>query len=114
LRWVSLAARVAADDGKPSPAQVRIGLTVGKRVARKAVQRNLAKRVLREAARHFLPQLTQVTATRHVDVVLYMRAAFPDAEEMPLASFRRALRAEADLLLQRLIEHLALPAEVLP
>jgi ribonuclease P protein component len=114
LRWVGLSARVAGDDGKLDAARVRIGLTVGKRVARKSVQRNLVKRVLREAARHALPQITQATALRRVDIVLHMKAAFPSAEQMPLAAFRRALRAETDLLMLRLIRHLASPAPVQP
>jgi ribonuclease P protein component len=114
LRWVSLSARFVGDEGKPDPARVRIGLTVGKRVARKSVQRNLVKRVLREAARHARPELLQTCAARRVDVVLHMKAAFPTAEQMPLAAFRRALRGEADLLLQKLIGRLAAPGKVQP
>lgn len=107
LRWLSLAARIGELDG--DVARVRVGITVGKRMARKSVQRNLVKRVLREAARHALP-LLQASPARRVDVVLRLKAAFPDADRMALQDFRRALRAEADLLLRRLAAHLSTPA----
>jgi ribonuclease P protein component len=106
LRWLSLAAR--SGDLDSDGARVRVGITVGKRMARKSVQRNLVKRVLRDAARHALPAL-QTSAARRVDVVLRLKAAFPDADRMTLTEFRRALRAEADVLLQRLAAHLSTP-----
>jgi len=108
---VSLAARIAFDAGDHATATVRVGVTVGRRMARKAVQRNLVKRILREAARLTLPQLTQAAAARRVDVVLRMRSAFPSAPEMPLAAFRHALRSDADLVLQRLITQLERPGQ---
>jgi hypothetical protein len=58
-----------------------------------------------------LPQLTRAAAARRIDLVLRLRAAFPSAAEMPLAAFRRALRSDADLVLQRLIAQLAQPAQ---
>jgi ribonuclease P protein component len=106
-RWVGLAARSAEPDGDPAAAQVRIGVTAGKRMARKAVQRNLVKRILREAARHALPQLAGCAGARRVDVVLRLKDAFPTARELPLAAFRRALRADADAVLARLAQQLA-------
>ena len=75
-------------------------------MARKSVRRNLVKRILREAARHARPQLSDAAGARHIDVVLRLKAAFPSVAEMPLAAVRRALRAEADALLQRLTAHL--------
>jgi RNase P protein component len=86
-------------------------VTVGKHMARKAAQRNLVKRILREAARLTLPRLAEAAAARRVDLVLRMRSAFPSATEMPLAAFRRALRSDADLVLRRLIAQLAQPAQ---
>jgi ribonuclease P protein component len=80
-------------------------------VARRAVERNLVKRILREAARLTLPQLNRAAAARRIDVVLRLRSAFPRAEEMSLAAFRRALRGDADLVLQRLIAQLEPPAQ---
>jgi ribonuclease P protein component len=103
LRWVALSARTQ-DTGADAP--VRFGLVVSKRMARKSAQRNLVKRILREAARHALPPLAEAAVRRHVDVLLRFRSAFPDAEAMPLATFRRSLRAEADQLLLRLGAHL--------
>lgn len=76
-------------------------------MARKAVHRNLVKRILREAARHGRPQLIESARGRRVDVVLRLKAAFPTAAEMTLAAFKRTLRADADALLLRLAQHLA-------
>ncbi len=106
-RWLSLAARSSDFDGDSAAARVRIGVTAGKRMARKAVQRNLVKRILREAARHAAPQLAERAGARRVDVVLRLKAAFPSPREMSLAMFRRALRADADALLERLAGRLA-------
>jgi RNase P protein component len=75
------------------------------------VERNLVKRILREAARLTLPQLTQAAAARRVDLVLRLRSALPSAREMSLAAFRRALRNDADSVLQRLIAQLAQPVQ---
>ena len=89
-------------------------------MARQSVQRNLVKRTLREAARTNLPRLQAAChgaahpdghdAPRSVDVVLRLKAVFPGADELPLAAFRRGLRAEAELLLQRLVARLDTPA----
>ncbi len=87
-------------------ARVRIGITAGKRMARKAVQRNLVKRILREAARHALPALKAAAGALQVDLGLRLKSAFPSPRELPLAAFKRALRDDADALLLRLIRHL--------
>jgi RNase P protein component len=106
LRWLALSARICAGE----PAAVRFGLVVSKRMARKSVQRNLVKRILREAARHALPRLTDASAGRHIDVLLRFKAVFPGVAAMPLPTFRHSLRAEAEQLLQRLDDHLAASA----
>lgn len=106
--WIALTARIA-EGGDPAGPPLRFGLSVNKRVARKSVQRNLVKRILREAIRQAIPQMTSAAVNRRVDAVLRMKAAFPTAERMALAPFRLALRAEADLLLRRLVDHLASP-----
>jgi len=87
-------------------ARVRVGVTAGKRHARRAVERVQVKRVLREAARHALAALDAAAGARRVDVVLRLRAARPAAAEMTRAQWRRALRAEADALLAQLEIHL--------
>jgi ribonuclease P protein component len=115
LRWLALAACIRPAEDAP-PAAVRFGLIVSKRMARKSVQRNLVKRTLREAARTNLSRLEAAChgaahpegrdALRCVDVVLRLKAVFPGADELPLAAFRRGLRAEAEQLLQRLATRL--------
>lgn len=95
-------------------AAVRFGATVGKRNARRAVDRNLVKRVLREAARRAAPQLEAACAQRglRLDVSFRLKSSRNRAAEAPFASlalWRRTLREEADSLLDRLGRHLAQP-----
>jgi ribonuclease P protein component len=93
-------------------AAVRFGATVGKRNARRAVDRNIVKRILREAARRAAPQLEAACAQRglRLDVSFRLKSSRDRAAEGPRASltvWRRALREEADALLDRLGRHLA-------
>jgi ribonuclease P protein component len=93
-------------------AAVRFGATVGKRNARRAVDRNLVKRVLREAARHAAPQLEAACVQRGLRLDVSFRLKSPrnraaDGPGVALAAWRRALREEADALLDRLGRHLA-------
>jgi len=93
-------------------AAVRFGATVGKRYARRAVDRNLVKRVLREASRAAAPQLEAACAQRglRLDVSFRLKSSRDRAAGEPRAAltvWRRALREEADVLLDRLGRHLA-------
>jgi ribonuclease P protein component len=83
--------------------RVRFGLTVGKRLARRAVDRVLIKRILREAARHCAPRLEEI-APADLDVVLRLKAPLPARETTPRAQLKRALRADADAVLRRLCD----------
>lgn len=112
-RW--LAVSVLASDVSAQPAElepVRFGFTVGKRNARRAVDRNLVKRVLREAARHARPALAEVARARRLTVAVSVRLKAPlvaKGESVPRTQARRELRAEADALfadLARRFEHL--------
>jgi len=85
---------------------VRFGFTVGRRQARKAVQRVMVKRVLREAARNAADDLNELARGRGIDVVLRLRTALPGRSEMGLASLKATLRSEADSLLAQLTRHL--------
>ncbi len=93
--------------GSASSVRVRFGITVGKRNARRAVQRALVKRIAREALRHAAPALERAAGGRAVDLVMRLKAPFPQPEAMPLAPFKRALRAEADQLLAMMASKLA-------
>lgn len=86
---------------------VRFGMTVGKRNARRAVDRTLAKRILREASRHAASELEQRCAARglRLDLTLRLKAPF-DASALSVARWRRALRAEADGLIARLVQRI--------
>jgi ribonuclease P protein component len=77
----------------------RVGITVAKRFARRAVDRACVKRVLREAARAALPALS---CERCMHIVLRLNAVLPDVATLPRARFKRALRRDADALLARL------------
>jgi ribonuclease P protein component len=92
----------AAAAAAVSDARVRFGFTVGKRYARRAVERAAVKRVLREAARQAAPALDAAAGPRAVDVVLRLRAPCPAKPQSARPLFKRQLRAEADALLVQL------------
>jgi ribonuclease P protein component len=108
--WLSM---TAAWSPSPQPA-VRFGVTVGKRNAHRAVDRAVVKRTLREAGRHAAPALECACARQglRLDVAFRLKAARDRAAagQPSLIAWRRALRAEADALLDRLGRHLAQPA----
>ncbi len=69
----------------------RLGIIVGKRQARHAIQRNTVKRICREAFRHCRHQL------RAGDYVVRVMAKLPD--DVSLTVLKRELRVEIDALL---------------
>lgn len=106
--WLSMTA--AWFPGEASA--VRFGATVGKRNARRAVDRALVKRILREASRCAAPALETTCARRglRLDVSFRLKAPRGQAAEgqpVSLTVWRLALRAEADGLLERLHRHIA-------
>jgi hypothetical protein len=90
---------------------VRFGVTVGKRNAKRAVDRGLVKRILREAGRAAAPELERLCAQRQLrlDVAFRLKAARdrPEGTAVPLQVWRHALREEADALIARLGRHLS-------
>ena len=92
---------------------VRFGVTVGKRNARRSIDRAVVKRILREAGRHAAPALELTCARRglRLDVAFRLKASRDRAAEAQpaLTAWRRALRDEADALLDRLGRHLVQP-----
>ena len=98
----------------------RFGVTVGKRNARRAVDRMLFKRIVREACRHYASEFENCAAraAARIDIALRLRAPLVDADGVPLAMsvWRRQVRADADGLLQdalaRLTARLATNAAV--
>ncbi|GAB4467341.1 MAG: hypothetical protein OHK0044_08090 [Burkholderiaceae bacterium] len=108
--WLALSSRWRA----AGAGGIRFGLTVGKRNARRAVDRATVKRVLREACRHARIELEAVADGRAIDVVLRLKASVPQREALPRAELKRALRAEADALLadlKRRVAQLPRPTE---
>jgi ribonuclease P protein component len=107
-RWfVLMAKRVISTEGSTTAARsVRFGLTVGKRLARRSVDRVLIKRILREAARHMAPRLTELT-TFDYDVVLRLKAPLPERTTISRVQLKRALREDADTVLRRFCDRLA-------
>ena len=103
-RWLAIAGRVDGDGGR---VPVRFGFTASRRHARRAVDRNTVKRVLREAARHVLGDLDAAAGKRSVDIVLRLRAAVPTTRTT--AEWKNALREEADALLAELSLRLRQP-----
>lgn len=88
------------DDGA---ARVRCGLTIPRRLARRAVDRNLVKRVAREALRAALPALAEAVTPLRVDLVLRLKAPLPPVVALARRQLRRQLRDEADALLAGLV-----------
>jgi RNase P protein component len=85
----------------------RFGFTVGKRNARLSVDRNLVRRVLREAARHAAPALDQAAGPDQLDIVLRLKSTLPPKGSDARARLRADLRNEADSLLAQLTHRLA-------
>lgn len=98
-RWLAVTGRIRPDRG---PVPVRFGFTVARRLARRAVDRNTVKRVMREAARQQIAILDAAAADRSVDIVLRLKSAAADAGSLGRTAWKAALRAEADALLEQL------------
>lgn len=96
---------------RPPAGSVRFGVTVGKRNARRSVDRTLIKRVLREACRHqaaaFEAHAAQASA--RIDVAVRLKSPLVDArgEALAMRAWRRQVRAEADDLLRDTLSQLA-------
>ena len=86
---------------------IRFGLVVSRRHERRAVARNMVKRILRESARHFAPALASATGERRVDVVLRLKAPLPRVSDASWSEVKAVLRREADDLLAQLRAQLA-------
>lgn len=105
------AAWTGVGGAESTPAHVRFGVTVGKRNARRAVDRALVKRIVREACRHQAGAFESCAAQLavRIDVVLRLKAPLTDGNGRALAmsQWRRQVRAEADALLERILGELA-------
>jgi len=89
----------------------RLGLTISRRMARRAVDRALVKRVVRESFRHAAVSLTDAAAAagQRIDVSLRLaRVLQPPghAARPPLTALKRELRANADQLFGAATERL--------
>jgi RNase P protein component len=123
-RWIALSARIESpgaaalsrDAGETMQehietllecAPLRFGIAVPRRQARRAVARNMVKRVLREAARAALPALRGAGADARADVLMRLKQPLPRASAAGWAAVKRELRAEADDLMRQLGARLA-------
>lgn len=98
----------SADTG---PAAARLGLTLSRRMARRAVDRALVKRVVRESFRHAAAALTHAAASSGQRIDFSVRLARTlqppgHATRPPLTALKRALRADADQLFGTAVERL--------
>lgn len=102
-RWVSVVA--SWHEAGSAPAGVRFGVTVGRRHARRAVDRALVKRILREASRHRAGAFEQCAAPdRRIDIVLRLRAPLiRNGQALAMSQWRLQIRRDADLLLEQLL-----------
>ena len=96
---------VARDEGS-----VRFGITVGRRNARRAVDRALIKRIVREACRRHASTFERCAESRAlgIDIALRLKSSLIDTDGRPLAmtQWRRYLRVEADALLRHVLTQL--------
>jgi ribonuclease P protein component len=99
--WLALNATPI--DGETAP---RVGITVAKRLARRAVDRASVKRVLREAARAALPDL-RGSPGWPLHIVVRLNAPLPDPTTMPRPQWKRQLRSDADALFKQLARDVA-------
>lgn len=92
-------------------ASVRFGVTVGKRNARRSVDRALVKRIVREACRHYAGAFEgcAALASARIDIALRLKSPLVDVHSAPLAMrvWRRQVRADADDLLQEVLTHVS-------
>ncbi len=93
--WFSVSAGPNHED------KVRFGLTVGKRNAPTAVERNLVKRILRE---HFRTRANEIVHVMNresyggLDISIRLKRRVPE-DETTKAEFRRQLHTDAEALL---------------
>ena len=105
------AAWVAAAMSSAPGGSVRFGVTVGKRNARRSVDRALIKRIVREACRHqaasFEAQAARASA--RIDIAVRLRSPLvdTDGEALAMQAWRRQVRAEADDLLRDTLSQMA-------
>ena len=106
--WVSTASRAEDDDKSGS---VRFGVTVGKRNARRSVDRVLVKRIVREACRHRAVAFEECAAqaSARIDIALRLKMPLVDTrgDALAMRAWRRQVRADADSLLQEVLARLA-------
>jgi len=94
-----------------SASPLRFGVTVGKRNVKRAVDRVVVKRILREACRHRAAALESF-ATRAgacIDIVLRLKSPLfaVSGTALTMAQWRRQVRMEADNLLNQMFSELS-------
>ena len=106
--WTDAAAAASATG------PVRFGVTVGKRNARRSVDRALIRRIVREACRHQAVAFETRAAQEaiRIDVVLRLKAPLTNSAGRALAmtQWRRQVRIEANALLETALGELELRA----
>ncbi|HZA95929.1 MAG TPA: ribonuclease P protein component [Burkholderiaceae bacterium] len=106
--WVTTASR-AEDVNKAG--SVRFGVTVGKRNARRSVDRVLVKRIVREACRHHADAFERCAAqaSARIDIALRLKTPLVDARghRMAMRAWRRQVRVDADSLLHEVLSRVA-------
>ena len=85
---------------------LRFGIIVSRRQARRAVARNMVKRILRESARHAAQDLSAAAGADCLDILFRLKSPLPDASAATWSALKGQLRCEADALLQQLRQRL--------
>lgn len=105
--WVTAASSFPS--GTTSGA-VRFGVTVGKRNARRSVDRTLVKRIVREACRHRAAAFEDCAAQASVRIGIALRLKAPlvskHRAQVAMRVWRRQIRADADSLLEEALTRL--------
>ena len=107
------AAWVTAASSSPSATKsggVRFGVTVGKRNARRSVDRTLVKRIVREACRYRAAAFEDCAAhaLARIDIALRLKAPLVNEHgaQVAMRIWRRQIRADADSLLEEVLTRL--------
>lgn len=111
-RWFAVKATwrpLGSLDATPAVEPARIGITIAKRWAKRAVDRNRLKRIVRESFRHAAPTLAETArdARQAVDISVRLVASVPAL--LGATELKRAARDDVDRLLQRLLLELQGP-----
>lgn len=101
--WWAMKAVWRPLDTAHTEANLRLGITIAKRWAARAVDRSRLKRIARESFRHAAPSLDAAAERAGIAVDLSLRLIASIPSTLSAAAFASAARAESDRLVVQLL-----------